>query len=198
METGLGKTKVELRQLMKERLAALTEAEVRAHSAVIWERLSVMRELVSAGCILAYVSKAHEIDTRGLIQQLVAIGKRVCVPTFDGTARRYSASQLQDFHADLTEGEFGILEPTRDTVRPVRADKLDAVLLPGLAFDVHGNRIGRGLGFFDRLLAEARGVRIALAHDFQLLEEVPADTHDVCMDFIVTEKRMVSCKGTNL
>ncbi len=198
METGLGKTKVELRQLMKERLAALTEAEVRAHSAGVWERLSVMPELVSAGCILAYISKAHEIDTHGLIQQFLAMSRQVCVPAFDGTARRYNASELQDFHTDLTEGKFGILEPTRDAVRPVQAGKLDAVLLPGLAFDVHGNRIGRGLGFFDRLLTEARGVKIALAHDFQLLDEVPADAHDVRMDFIVTEKRMVSCKGTNL
>lgn len=197
METSLGKTKVELRQQMKERLTALTAAQVCVNSAAVWERLSVMPEVASAGCLLAYVSKAHEIDTHGLIQQLLAIGKYVCVPSFDGTSRHYRASKLRDFHADLGKGKFGILEPKGEAVCIVRADKLDAVLLPGLAFDVHGNRVGRGLGFFDRLIMEASGIKIALAHDFQVLNEVPADAHDVCVDFIVTEKRIVSCKGTS-
>jgi 5-formyltetrahydrofolate cyclo-ligase len=158
----------------------------------------VLPEIASAGWVLAYVSKTHEIDTHGLIQQLLAIGKQVCVPAFDGTARSYGASQLQDFHWDLIEGKFGILEPKRESVHPIKAGQLDALLLPGLAFDVHGNRVGRGLGYFDRLLTEASGMKIALAHDFQVLDEVHVESHDVRMDFIVTEKRMVSCKGTKL
>ena len=67
--------------------------------------------------------------------------------------------------------------------------------MPGLAFDVKGNRLGRGRGFFDALLRQAKGAKIALAHDFQLLDEVPADAHDVRVDFIVTESRVVNCKG---
>ena len=198
METGVGKTKVELRQRMKDRLGTLSASLVRENSAAVWERLPVMPGFVSARCVLAYVSQANEIDTHGLIQQLLAIGKRVCVPSFDGISRQYRASELKDFQADLAEGKFGIQEPKSEAVRLVRADELEVMLVPGLAFDVHGNRIGRGLGFFDRLLTEARGVKIALAYDFQLLEEAPADAHDVRMDFIVTEKRIVSCKGTNL
>ncbi len=197
MEADSGKTKVALRRQMRDRLAALTEPQVRAGSATIWERLSVLPAMAGADWLLAYVSRAHEVDTRGLIQQLLAMGRHVCVPAFDEAAQRYAASEVRDFYADLVEGRFGILEPNREAVRVVRSDRLDALLLPGLAFDVQGNRLGRGLGFFDRLLAETRGVKIALAHDFQVLNEVPVDAHDVRVDFIVTEKRIVSCKGTN-
>lgn len=182
---------------MRDRLAALTEPQVRAGSAAIWERLSLLPPMAGADWLLAYVSRVHEVDTRGLIQQLLAMGRHVCVPAFDETAQRYTVSEVRDFYADLAEGRFGILEPKREAVRAVGSDRLDVLLLPGLAFDEQGNRLGRGLGFFDRLLAEARGAKIALAHDFQVLKEVPVDAHDVRVDFIVTEKRIVSCKGTN-
>ncbi|MGD0649882.1 MAG: 5-formyltetrahydrofolate cyclo-ligase [Verrucomicrobiia bacterium] len=188
-------SKSTLRSQMRTRLAALAPADVRSNSAAVWERLSVLPEFVSANWLLVYVSMGHEIDTHGLIQQLPAIGKHACVPKFDDAAQCYVASELKEFVAELEEGKFGILEPKQGAVRLVSADKLDALLVPGLAFDGNGNRVGRGMGFFDRLLREARGIKIALAYDFQVLNEVPADAHDVCVDFIVTEKQVVSCKG---
>ena len=189
--------KQELRNQMRERLASLSSSQVRVRSAAVWERLSVLSEFVSGTWLLVYVSKGHEIDTHGLIQQLLAIGKHACVPRFDDASGRYIASELKDFVAELVEGKFGILEPKQGAVRLVSADKLDALLVPGLAFDGKGNRIGRGMGFFDRLLREAPGIKIALAYDFQVLNKVPADAHDVCVDFIVTEKQVVPCKRTN-
>jgi len=197
MEASVRKTKVDLRREMHERLASLSPSQVRARSTAVWERLSVLSEFVSATWLLVYVSKGHEVDTRGLIQQLLATGKHVCVPKFDDTTQCYVASELKDFVEELEEGRFGILEPKQDAVRLVGADRLNALLVPGLAFDGTGNRVGRGMGFFDRLLREARGIKIALAYDFQALKEVPAVAHDVCVDFIVTEERVVSCKKEN-
>ncbi|MGA2221759.1 MAG: 5-formyltetrahydrofolate cyclo-ligase [Verrucomicrobiia bacterium] len=190
-------TKEALRREMRERLASLSSSQVRVRSAAVRERLSVLPEFVSANWLLVYVSKGHEIDTHGLIQQLLAIGKHACVPKFDEATQCYVASELRDFAAELEQGRFGILEPRQGAVRLVSADKLDAMLVPGLAFDGKGNRIGRGMGFFDRLLREAPGIKIALAYDFQVLNKVPADAHDVCVDFIVTEKQVVPCKRTN-
>ena len=154
-------------------------------------------EFASAKALLVYVSQGNEVATHGLIQQLLAMGKRVAVPSFDGAGQRYAASELNDFDAELSEGRFGILEPRRECVRPLATDKLETLLVPGLAFDEKGNRLGRGLGFFDRLLRETRGTRIALAYDFQIVNEVPADAHDVWMDFTVTEKRVVSSGRRN-
>jgi 5-formyltetrahydrofolate cyclo-ligase len=177
-------TKAELREQMRRQLQS---AAVRAHSAAVWERLAVLDEFKVAQCISAYVSTGNEIDTHGLIRQLLAMGRRVCVPAFAG---EYVPGEIHDFDADLVEGKFGILEPK--SVIPAQPD---VWLVPGLAFDVKGNRLGRGGGFFDALLRKARGAKVALAHDFQLLNEVLAEAHDVRVDFIVTESRVVNCKG---
>ena len=191
----LAATKEELREQMRARLAAQSAADARVKSADIWERLSVLGEFATASRLLVYVSKEAEVDTRGLIQQLLAMGRQVSVPWFDGAKEQYVASELRDFALDLTAGRFGILEPKTEAVRPVACDGIDVALVPGLAFDETGNRLGHGKGYFDRLLREVRGAKIALAYDFQLLNEVPTEAHDVPVDFIVTEKRVLKTRG---
>ena len=188
-------TKEELRDQMRARLAAQSAADVRVKSADIWERLSVVGEFATASRLLVYVSKGAEVDTRGLIQQLLAMGRQVCVPWFDSAKKQYVASELRDFALDLAAGRFGILEPKPEAVRRVACDRIDAALVPGLAFDETGNRLGHGRGYFDRLLRDVRDVKIALAYDFQLLSEVPTEAHDTPVDFIVTEKRVVRTRG---
>ncbi len=172
---------------MRRRLAELPAAELRAHSAAVWERLAVLPAFAAARCVCAYVSTGPEIETHGLIRQLLALGRRVCVPAFAG---EYVPAQINDFDADLANGKFGILEPR--TVIPAEPD---VWLVPGLAFDVKGNRLGRGRGFYDAMLRQARGPKLALAHDFQLLGEVPTEAHDARVDFVITESRVVTCKG---
>lgn len=185
--------KVELRDRMRVKLAALSLSEVRAKSAAIWERLAVFDGFASAECALIYVSKGHEVGTHGLIQQLLAMGRRVCVPKFDEGTQHYVVSELRDFQTELVEGKFHILEPKPGAVRVVHAGQLQALLVPGLAFDETGNRLGRGMGFFDAILRGAHGTKIALAYDFQMLKEVPVEPHDVAVDFIVTETKTLKC-----
>jgi 5-formyltetrahydrofolate cyclo-ligase len=185
--------KQQLRREMRARLAALTEAGRRAISAAVWERLATLPEFAAADCLLAYVSTAREVDTHGLIRQLLAMGRQVCVPWFDPESQQYVASELRDFDSELAAGKFGILEPAPGAVRAVETGRLDALLVPGLAFDAQGNRLGRGLGYFDRLLGGSRGVKIALAGEFQVLDEVPVADTDAALDFIVTDKRVVRC-----
>jgi 5-formyltetrahydrofolate cyclo-ligase len=194
MEAAAGKTKVELREQMRARLDSLSPAQVRTASAAVWERLSVLAPFASAEWLLAYVSIGHEVDTQGLIRQLLALGKRLCVPKFDEAGQRYVASELLDFDSELAVRRFKILEPKPEVVRHVESARIDALLVPGLAFDKRGNRLGRGMGFFDAILRDARGAKIALAHDFQVVSEVPVEPHDVGVDFIVTEARVVETK----
>jgi 5-formyltetrahydrofolate cyclo-ligase len=123
------------------------------------------------------------------------MGRQVCVPWFDSGKKQYVPSELRDFAVDLMDGQFGILEPKPDAVRPIDCDQIDAALVPGLAFDETGNRLGRGMGYFDRILQDLRGVKIALAYDFQIVSEVPKEAHDAPMDFIVTEKRVMKTRG---
>ena len=194
METT-AQEKVALRNQMLAKLAALTAGDVRTKSAAIWERLSVLPEFAKATRLLVYVSNGVEVDTRGLIQQLLAMGRQVCVPHFDATEQKYVAGVLRDFHSDLAVGRYGILEPKPGEIQPAAHDPIDAALVPGLAFDETGNRLGRGMGYFDRLLQEVSGAKIALAYDFQVLNEVPAEAHDARVDFIITETRRVQTRG---
>ena len=185
--------KNEFRDRLRAQLAVLADSDVRRHSAQVWERLAVLNEFAGAEWVLSYVSQGREIETHGLIRQLLAMGRHVGVPYFDAAHQRYGASELRDFDADLVAGKFGILEPKPASIRPVPLDKANAWLVPGLAFDPTGNRLGRGRGYYDALLKEARGVKIALAHDLQVLSEVPTEIHDVRVDFIVTEVKTVRC-----
>jgi 5-formyltetrahydrofolate cyclo-ligase len=192
---AIAQEKVTLRKRMQAQLARQRAPDIRVKSAAIWERLSVLSEFTGATRLLVYVSQEREVDTHGLIRQLLAMGRQVYVPCFEPARRQYGASELRDFDADLATGEFGILEPKPGAIRPAAPDQIDGVLVPGLAFDETGNRLGRGRGYFDRLLREMRGVRIALAFDFQILTEVPAEAHDARMDFVVTETRVLKIKG---
>jgi 5-formyltetrahydrofolate cyclo-ligase len=194
META-AQEKVALRKQMRAQLDGQSAADVRAKSAAIWERLSVMPEFASARRLLLYISTMKEVGTHGLIRQLLAMGCELFVPCFETATQRYVASGLHDFDADLAIGKFGILEPIPEAVRPVTFEEIDAVLVPGLAFDEIGNRLGRGLGYFDRLLRQINGVKIAPAFDFQVVDEVLAEAHDLRMDFIVTEIRVIKTKG---
>jgi len=184
-----------LRDRMRARLAQQDPADVRLWSAAIWERLSVLGEFSTAARLLVYVSTGNEVDTHGLIRQLLAMGREVCVPRFEPVTQRYVACRVRDFDADLATGKFGILEPRPEALKPAAADPIGAVLVPGLAFDETGNRLGRGLGHFDRLLRQSGGVKIALAFDFQVVDEVPAEAHDARVDFMVTETRVVNPRG---
>ena len=195
MET-IAQEKVVLRNQMQAKFAALTAAEVRGKSAAIWERLAILPAFAGAARRLIYISTGWEVDTHGLIQQLLAMGREICVPYYNPTAKAYAPSVLHDFHRDLGAGRFAILEPKPEAIRPIAANQIEAALVPGLAFDAAGNRLGRGMGYFDRLLSEIGGVKIALAYDFQILNEVPAEAHDARVDFIVTEIRVVETKGT--
>lgn len=177
-------------------LAALSPGEVRRRSESVCRRALALPELAAAQWVVGFVSFGTEIHTHDLLRTLLAEGRHVCVPSFDPVGQRYLCSELKHFDSELTAGNLGILEPRRGAVRPVLPQRIEAWLVPGLAFDPRGNRLGRGMGYFDRLLSEAGGVKIGLGYDFQLLDEVPTEAHDARLDFIVTETQVVPCTRT--
>lgn len=188
---------------MVHQLATLTAGDVRRASASIWERLAQLPAFAAAGWLLVYISKGNEVDTHALIQQLLALGRHVCVPKFDALRQCYRAAELLDFHVDLEAGQYGILEPKADAIRFVPIDRLEAIVVPGLAFSPSGDRLGRGMGYFDRFLARPRlaaanvnpraAWKIALAYEFQVVPVIALEVHDVPVDFIVTETRRIDC-----
>jgi 5-formyltetrahydrofolate cyclo-ligase len=188
--TDLAQLKAALRVRMQARLTSMDATMGARFTERIFDRLTRLPEFENARSVLAYVSMMREVGTHNLIRHCLMAGKTVCVPAFDRERKLYFAVAIEDFERDLGLGHYGILEP-RDA-RPTTKNA-DIAIIPGLAFDRAGNRLGRGKGYFDQLLRGFRGTKIALAFGFQCVDSVPANTDDVPMDFVVTEEQVVRC-----
>jgi 5-formyltetrahydrofolate cyclo-ligase len=126
-----------------------------------------------------------------MVVEGLAAGKLVALPRYVSRARGYVACQLQNLSGELAFGKFRIREPL-PSCPEVPPSGLDLVLVPGVAFDLRGHRLGRGRGFYDRLLAGIRGIKCGVAFDEQIVAEVPSAEYDVRMDVILTPTQWVN------
>jgi 5-formyltetrahydrofolate cyclo-ligase len=144
----------------------------------------------NAQSILFFAPLPEELDIWPLLQDSLAAKKTVALPRFDSAAQKYVACQIQNAAADIRVGQFGIREPAGHcAVSPI--NRLDLILVPGVAFDLHGRRLGRGKGFYDRLLADMRGTTCGVAFDEQIVTEIPVEPHDVHLDYLLTPTRWI-------
>ena len=183
--------KQQLRAIVR-RLEAALAPEYKAKSArSIAHRLLAMPEYQEAQTVFCFVGTDREIDTRPILEDALAAGKTLCVPLCTEPGRMESR-QITDLH-QLVPGRYGLLEPTADTpVSPV--DAIDFAVLPCVTCNYLGQRLGRGGGYYDRYLETHPGHKtIALAYEFQILHELPAEPYDKSVDMIVTEKRVIRC-----
>ena len=158
------------------------------------ENLASLEEYKSARVIVSYCAKEDEVQTRHIIERALSEGKRVAVVLTNVSTRTLSFSEIRSFD-DLAPGAFGILEPRRERLRPVPISAAGAILVPLVAWDRMGHRLGYGAGYFDRALSKAKGVvKIGLALESQALPSIPESRHDVPLDIIVTEQRVVRVK----
>jgi len=147
----------------------------------------------SADLICSYVNFREEVETADFIAALLQEGRRVAVPIhLHGTLEPLSFAEIHSL-SEMTPNHFGILQPPLETARLIPTAAIPLFLVPGLAFDPAGRRLGYGLGFYDRAFADAApgALKVGLAFELQILESVPADPHDVPMDFVVTEDRVI-------
>ncbi|MBI3609109.1 MAG: 5-formyltetrahydrofolate cyclo-ligase [Nitrospirae bacterium] len=166
-------------------------------SADILQRFFELEVMRSASWVHFYVSCGSEVETTGMIAHALARGKRVSVPKMESTSRRLILSELKDPARELSPGPIGIPEPKSEAFRPVELDRMDLFVVPGVAFDQHGNRLGQGAGYYDRLLSSIAGKIpiIGLAFELQLVDRIPTGDHDIKVNGIVTEKRVIECGG---
>lgn len=139
--------------------------------------------------IFTYISYGSEVDTIGFIKYLFESGKNVYVPKCDIDKCEMTPVKITSFD-NLKENKYGILEPVNNDVCN---NKIDAIIFPGLVFDINGNRIGYGKGYYDRFFASLNYCppKIAVCYDFQILDSIPTNSNDVKMDMIITENRTV-------
>ncbi|MHB1135456.1 MAG: 5-formyltetrahydrofolate cyclo-ligase [Coriobacteriia bacterium] len=176
------------------RRAVLPELRT-AHAYAIAERVLGLPEIAAASAIMVYGPSPEEVDVSVLEFALRERGTRIAYPRVAG--RHVLALHWVDQDTRLVTGSFGLREPAADAPE-ARFGALSALIVPGVAFDPMGNRLGFGGGFYDALLAGVEGgpLTIGVAYDEQVFTEVPHHTHDRPMDIVVTQTRIYRCATT--
>jgi len=144
----------------------------------------------AARSVLLFAPMAGELNVWPLLAAALDGGKAVALPRYVRESRTYTACWVRDPDRDVGLGYFGIREPL-PSCAPALLNSLDLVLVPGVAFDLHGRRLGRGKGYYDQLLAGVCGTTCGVAFDEQIVREVPLEPHDVLMNCILTPTRWV-------
>lgn len=159
---------------------------------LIKQFLCSIPEFLDAKKILFYASFRSEVETHSMIKQTLKTGKNLILPRVDKEGHRLLLYELKDLR-ELNAGFMGIPEPFVPDERIVAIDDIDLVIIPGAAFDYSGNRLGYGAGYYDSLLAERKKKIpvIALAYEEQIVDSIPAEEHDVPVDMIITDKRVI-------
>ena len=176
-----------LRQAMQQRRRALAREQIAQHSREVAARVRKLPEYLRARTIALYASIDGEPDLTELAVEGIAAGATVCYPRIDADVLCFVP--VSDPSA-LRPARFNIPAPGAEA-RTVTQDVIDVYLVPGLAFDLCLQRLGHGLGFYDVALRGARGFKVGVGHDFQVVDVVPASEHDIAMDAVVTETRVL-------
>ncbi len=183
------------RQVIAER-DQLTDEEITAKSASVAERLYSLPAFQQAETVMFFVSFGSEVDTRPMVEEAISRGKTVLAPKALPQSRELIPSRIIGWESDLMPGYYNILEPRAGALRPYEPEQIDLLLVPGVAFDLKGNRLGYGGGYYDRffLLLKPGTPVAALVFDLQIVPQVPVDEWDRPVDFVITERRLVEIK----
>lgn len=179
--------KRDIRRKMKTLRTMLSDIEKQTAAAEVFERLEKTAAFLMADHILMYHSLPDELSTTGFLSKWGS-KKKFYLPRVNGV----NLDILPYDKSRLELGAFHIEEPVGDDLAD--PEMIELIVVPGVAYDRAGNRLGRGKGFYDRLLATTKAVRIGVAYDFQLVDELPVEPHDVKMDCVITQSSVIVIK----
>ncbi len=188
--------KKDLRESMLIKRDMLSPQERTRKSLMIKRRLFSTPEYKEARVIAFYVSFRSEAETENMIRESLKLGKKVVLPVSRVKKKELQMVYVKNFDKDLKPGTYGIIEPKTTKVKLDDLSQLDIVVLPGSVFDLSGYRLGYGGGYYDRFLQTLGSgtVIIGLAYEFQVVNEVPRESHDIPVHQIVTENRIICCR----
>ena len=193
----MNREKAILRQTMLRQRATLDERQVARCSEAVCQRLLTLPEVILSPVLALYAAIAGELNLKPLFWKCKRQGKELLLPRYNAAEGLYDMVLIRDLEGDTSLGHYGIREPVPHC-RSISKQELHSEqltwLVPGVAFDSAGNRLGRGAGYYDQLLASANGRKIGVAYDWQILDAVPTEKNDIPMDIVVSEKRIVRCQ----
>jgi 5-formyltetrahydrofolate cyclo-ligase len=186
-------TKQEIRSEVQGRLKGLSEEQKGEKISAIEERLFEFANFLEANVTLLYVHKTGEVDTSRILQRCYDYNKVVVLPAFDPSRFDMSLLKVDNLEKDLKPGPRGIPEPDPTRCKGVPVDVVDIAIVPGIALDEKGGRIGSGQGYYDRFIPRLAITtrKVALAFEEQVLPQVPMEPHDRHVDIIITDRRII-------
>ena len=188
---GLRDVKRAFRRDCRERLRAIKPEEVHRRSERACQGLMAAAEYLRARFVMLFLPLPHEVDARPVARRAFEEGRRIAIPLVCEERRQIVPVELRSLDEPMQTDRFGLQTPMEARVVP--AEEIDLVVVPGLGFDVAGRRIGRGGGYYDRFLGrrDVRWTTCGLALDEQVVERVPAADHDVSVEMLVTDARVL-------
>jgi len=187
--------KKEIRKEARQLRDSLNTHEIRSKSAAIESRLWQMIHEHQVKSIMFYIAFGSEVRTQSCITRAINSGIKTIVPicSRDGK-RQLLPSRLLDLHSEVEASKLGILEPKPEFLRPFPPEEIDLVVVPGLAFDEKGHRIGYGGSYYDRFLVRCpQALQVGLAYEIQIVKEISPSEWDTPIHKVITEDRVISC-----
>ena len=174
-------------------LSNLTPEQISEKAAEVEDRLCNFANFLEAKIVLMYINNINEVSTTGILKKCSLYDKTVVLPMFGTEHFDLKLYKTVNPDKDLKMGSKGVLEPDVKKCKIVPIDFIDIAIIPGLAFDTKGGRIGNGDGCYDRLIPKLSNTtrKVALAFECQIFQQIPVEAHDRHVDIIVTEKRII-------
>ncbi len=185
--------KNEIRKEVSKKISELSKNELMEKTSRVGKRLFEFANFLESNIALLYINKPNEVTTEDIIQQCYRFNKIVVLPAFNVEKRSISLMKVDNLKTDLMKGNRGIMEPDLTQCKHVPVDVIDIAIIPGLAFDEKGGRLGSGEGYYDRFIPKLSATtrKVALAFENQIVQQVPMISHDKHVDIIITEERII-------
>ena len=186
--------KTRLRSCLIHRRSQIGNDQITRHSQTIQCRLMELPEIRACKSIFCFVSLAEEVNTRSLIDSMLQEGKLLTIPKIIHSKEMIAVPFKR--WSELSPGQLGILTPISSV--PYKED-IDICIIPGIGFTENGTRLGYGQGYYDKWLAKhIVKYKIAVAFEYQLVDNLPTDANDIAMDMIVTEERVIKINSESI
>lgn len=185
--------KDQLRKEIIKKLGALTEKQRAERTRGIETRLCDFANFLEARIALLYIAGPHEVRTQEILRRTLELNKIISLPAFTPERLTVTTWKVDNPDKDLTPGPRGVLEPDTARCKPLPLQRIDIAIIPGLAFDEKGLRLGSGQGYYDRFIPELPITtrKVALAFEEQIVAQIPTEPHDKHVDIIITNKRII-------
>lgn len=185
--------KEQIRKEIANALNGFTEKQRAEKTRAIEAKLFEFANFLEARIVLLYIDGENEVRTKNIIKRAYAFQKIVVLPAFDSGRFKVTTLKVDHPDKDLLPGPRGVAQPNPARCKPVPLQKIDIAIIPGVAFDEKGARIGSGHGYYDRFIPDlpATTRKVALAFEEQMIPLVPTESHDKHVDIIITDKRII-------